>query len=82
MSVSDDAYLAMPRGGMDPYHLLIVPIACICSRQLLSPSAKCNYSDERSHLYYVGTIADMNRYDEAVDDLFKKLKCTSIKFER
>ena len=71
----------MPRGGMDPFHLLIVPIACIGTRQHLTLSMlRSVMITEIKH--YVDAISDMHRYEEAVDKLFEKLNCTSIKFER
>eukprot|EP01035_Chromulina_nebulosa_P017298 gene17298-22835_t len=36
VSVSDHAYLALPRGGMVDNHILIVPIECVPSRIHLS----------------------------------------------
>jgi hypothetical protein len=35
VSVSDEAYLAIPRGGMADFHCLIVPIPCVASRKKL-----------------------------------------------
>jgi RNA recognition motif-containing protein len=36
VSVSDHMYLALPRGGLSPYHVLVVPIECVPSRIHLS----------------------------------------------
>ena len=66
---------------MDPFHLLIVPIACLASRQLFSASIIPSMQRLKG-LNFVDTISDMNRYEEAVDKLFDTLNCTSIKFER
>lgn len=66
---------------MDPFHLLIVPIACLAYRQLFSASIIPSMQRLKG-LNFVDTISDMNRYEEAVDKLFDTLNCTSIKFER
>jgi hypothetical protein len=37
VSVSDSMYLALPRGGINDWHALIVPVDCTSSRLQLSP---------------------------------------------
>lgn len=66
MSVAEEAYLALPRGGMHELHVLIVPIQCISSRCQLSVTA----------------IADLDKYETAVDNLLHTMELSSIKFER
>jgi len=41
-SVADGAYLALPRGGVHPMHVQIIPIQCVPSRLHLSAEAKAD----------------------------------------
>ena len=40
VSVSDNMYLALPRGGINEWHVMIIPVECTSSRMQLSPGAE------------------------------------------
>ncbi|CAE7443247.1 cwf19l1, partial [Symbiodinium microadriaticum] len=66
VSVSDNMYLALPRGGCNEWHVLIVPVECTSSRVQLSPAA----------------CGDLCRYESALEKLFVSKEMSSIRFER
>ena len=66
LSVSEHAYVALPRGGLCDAHLLISPIDCVPSRAHLSADAK----------------KDFGRYEAAVQQLYLAQNCAMLRFER
>ena len=66
VSIAEDAYVAMPRGGLVDFHVLIVPVECVPNRVRLSKGAK----------------ADFERYEDAIARLFAKNDCAPLIFER
>ena len=65
-SVSDLAYVALPRGGIVDYHCLLIPVDCVPSRIHLSAAAKNEFS----------------KYEAAIEDMFEDNNTVSLRFER
>jgi len=66
VSVSDHAYLALPRGGLVDAHVLLSPIDCVPSRTHLSADAKHDFA----------------RFDAALDGMLRTQRCAALRFER
>ena len=66
MSVADNAYVALPRGAVEPRHALIIPIECVPSRIHLSQGAK----------------SDLRKFESALDKLYLQQDFASLRFER
>ena len=66
VSVGEHSYLALPRGGVTSKHVLISPIDCVPSRVHLSAAAR----------------AEMVRFQDSVESMFRALGCVSLRFER
>ena len=66
VSVGDHAYLALPKGGLTPDHVLILPIACYASLLELPQEVE----DE------------VNKFKSALKKCFKKQGKATVVFER
>ena len=66
VSVSDSAYLSLPRGGMSDLHVLAVPIECNPNRLHVSEDAR----------------QDLDRYCVAVDRMYETVNCRLLCYER
>ena len=67
MSVGEFSYLALPKGGINAYHILLIPIDCVPNRLHLSLSCK----------------QEMQRFLEALRDFYREvLKMDYLLFER
>ena len=65
-SVGEHSYVALPRGGVNDFHALIVPIECVPSRIHLSTDAK----------------AEIKRYEQALENFYAQQQCNTLRFER
>lgn len=65
-SVSDLAYVALPRGGIVDFHCLLIPVDCVPSRIHLSAAAK----------------KEFGRYEDAIENMFEVQDSVSLRFER
>ena len=65
-SVGESCYIALPRGGMHDYHVLIIPIACIPSRIHMSDAAK----------------EDLSKYEMGLQKLYESNNASPLRFER
>jgi len=66
VSVGDHSYLALPKGGLTSYHVLVLPIACFPS------SLDCSAE----------VLAEMDKFKEALRKCFKKKDKSVVFFER
>ena len=65
-SVSDLAYVALPRGGIVDFHCLLIPVDCVPSRIHLSAAAKQEFL----------------KYEAAIEEMFEEQNSVSLRFER
>jgi hypothetical protein len=66
VSVSESAYLSLPRGGMSALHVLAVPIECVPNRLQASAAA----------------LKDLDKYSDAVADMYQSINCRMLCYER
>lgn len=66
VSVGEHSYMALPRGGLVPYHAMLTPIACLPSRLLLDED----------------TQAELSRYEDCVEAFHESQGCATVLFER
>ena len=83
VSISEAAYLSLPRGGMSDMHVLAVPVECVPNRLMASNGDVFDFTPGLSNnICCVDTLSDLDRYCAAINRMYESVDCRMLTFER